>query len=159
VASSEYYPKLTLSALLGFEGLNSAAWSAANFQPQALLGLHWRLFDFGRVDAEVAQAKGVNAEALARYRSAMLKATEEVENALSLQLQFGAERQELSNEVGADQRARTASEQAYQGGVTGIAELLEQDRQLLAARDQLLVAQTGAARASVATYRALGGGW
>jgi NodT family efflux transporter outer membrane factor (OMF) lipoprotein len=159
VASSEYYPKFSLSAMIGFEGLNSAAWKANNFQPQALTGIHWRLFDFGRVDAEVAQAKGAHAEALARYRYAMLKATEEVENALSMQTQLTSERRELVSEVEADQRARQASQDAYQGGVTGIMELLEQDRQLLAARDQYLIAETGAARATVATYRALGGGW
>jgi len=89
----------------------------------------------------------------------MLKATEEVENALSMQTQLAAERRELRSEVEADQRARQASQDAYQGGVTGIMELLEQDRQLLAARDQYLIAETGAARATVATYRALGGGW
>jgi len=33
-----------------------------------MLGLHWRLFDSGRVDAEVAQAKGANAQVLAQYR-------------------------------------------------------------------------------------------
>src|SRR5258706_13520857 len=29
--------------------------------------LRWRLFDFGRVDAEVGQAKGANAEALLQF--------------------------------------------------------------------------------------------
>ena len=89
----------------------------------------------------------------------MLKATEEVEDALVMQTQLAAERMELRTEVDADQRARQAAQDAYQGGVTGIMELLEQDRQLLAARDQYLIAETGTARAAVATYRALGSGW
>jgi len=40
-------------------------------------GLRWRLFDFGKVDAEVGQAKGAEAEALAKYRQSVLRATVE----------------------------------------------------------------------------------
>ena len=158
-AMSEYYPKFSLSALLGFESLQSARASSATFQPQAVAGLHWRLFDFGRVDAEVAQAKGGNAEALARYRQAMLRATEDVENALLTQAQLDTERHELQREIAADADARSSAEDAYTGGTTSLLEVLEQDRQLLSARDQLASTDTDTARAVVATYRALGGGW
>jgi NodT family efflux transporter outer membrane factor (OMF) lipoprotein len=159
VAMAQYYPQVSLSALLGFEGLDTAGLNRSTFQPGILAGLRWRLFDFGRVDAEVAQAKGANAEALIRYRAAMLKATEEVENALSTLNQLALQRKELKAEVEADIRARQAAEDAYKGGVTGMMELLEQDRQLLASRDQLAVAEADSARAAVATFRALGGGW
>ena len=159
VAMSEYYPKLSLGGIVGFEGLDTAAMNSSTFQPAILAGLHWRLFDFGRVDAEVAQARGANAEALIGYRSSMLHATEDVENALSLQTTLATLRHELQAEVDADVRARGAAEDAYKGGVTGMLELLEQDRQLLSSRDQLAVADAGSARATVATFRALGGGW
>lgn len=159
VATAEYYPKFSLAALLGFESLSSATPSAASFQPLALIGLRWRLFDFGRIDAEVAHAKGANAEALAHYRLSMLRATEDVENALLMQTELDAERHELIREVDADVRARDSSEEAYKGGAISLMEVLEQDRQLLTARDQLARAQTGSGRAVVATFRALGGGW
>ncbi|HZV65250.1 MAG TPA: efflux transporter outer membrane subunit [Telluria sp.] len=159
VAAAEYYPKLSLSALLGFESLRSATPSAASFQPQALAGIRWRLFDFGRVDAEVARAKGANAEALARYRLSMLRATEDVENALVMAIELQAARKELTDEVDASARARDAAREAYLGGAVSLIEELEQDRQLLAARDQLSQADTDSNRALVATFRALGGGW
>ncbi|WP_295990315.1 efflux transporter outer membrane subunit [Rugamonas sp.] len=159
VATAEYYPKFSLSALLGFESLGTGTPSAASFQPSAVAGVRWRLFDFGRVDAEVARAKGANAEALARYRQSMLRATEDVENALVQHTQLDAERRELIDEVAADQRARDSSADAYRGGASSLTEVLEQDRQLLAARDQLASAQTSTGRAAVATFRALGGGW
>jgi outer membrane protein TolC len=47
--------------------------SGAN-QALGLLGLRWRLFDFGRVDAQIAAAHGQEAEALATYRLAVLRA-------------------------------------------------------------------------------------
>lgn len=160
VATAEYYPKLSLSALLGFESLSAGKlFTAQGFQPTAVAGLRWRLFDFGRVDAEVAQAKGANAEALADYRKSMLRATEDVEDALITLIQLEAQNQELATEIDAQARARNASEDAYKGGAVSLYEVLEQDRQLLAARDQQARVQSDNARAAVAAFRSLGGGW
>ncbi len=52
-------------------------------QAQGGLGLRWRLFDFGRVDAQIAPARGRQAEALAAYRLAALRAAQDVEDAFS----------------------------------------------------------------------------
>ncbi|MFZ6645139.1 efflux transporter outer membrane subunit [Undibacterium sp. TJN25] len=160
VATAEYYPKFSLSALIGFETLSGGTLlSAASFQPQAAAGLRWRLFDFGRVDAEVAQAKGANAEALINYRKSMLRATEDVENAVVELTQLEAQAKELNEEVAAHTRARDASEDAYKGGAISLFEVLQEERQLLTARDELARVHADNARAAVATFRALGGGW
>ncbi|TDF63460.1 efflux transporter outer membrane subunit [Cupriavidus sp. L7L] len=160
VATAEYYPKLSLSALLGFESLSAGKlFTAAAFQPAAAAGLRWRLFDFGRVDAEVAQARGANAEALATYRKAMLRATEDVENAIIALTQLELQSKDLAVEVAAHARARGAAEDAYKGGAVSLFEVLEEDRLLLAARDQQARVRADNARAAVATFRALGGGW
>ncbi|AOY90840.1 RND transporter [Cupriavidus sp. USMAA2-4] len=159
-AVAEYYPKVSLSALLGFESLSAGKLLTAQaFQPAATAGLRWRLFDFGRVDAEVASAKGAYAEALANYRKSMLQATSDVEDALIALTQLEAQSRELDREVGAHQRARDASEEAYKGGAVSLYEVLDEDRQLLASRDQLAKVKADNARAAVAAFRALGGGW
>ncbi|HUA81326.1 MAG TPA: efflux transporter outer membrane subunit [Dyella sp.] len=159
-ATAEYYPKVSLSALLGLESLNTGAlFTSGAFQPQAALGLHWRLFDFGRVDAEVAQAKGKNAEALATYRQSMLRATEDVENAIVALSELEQQHDVLIKEVDAHERARAAAEDAYKGGAVSLLEVLDEDRQLLASRDELARVHADDARAAVATFRALGGGW
>jgi NodT family efflux transporter outer membrane factor (OMF) lipoprotein len=160
VAVSAYYPSVSLSSLLGFASLDSGKLLAgSSFQPQAALGLHWRLFDFGRVDAEVRQAKGANAEAMAKYRSAMLRATEDVENAIVSLTQLEAQHALLSDEVSAHTRARDAAQDAYTGGAVSLLEVLDEDRQLLASRDLLSRVHTDDARSAVAAFRALGGGW
>lgn len=159
-ATAEYYPKVSLGALLGFDSLSSdELFSAKAFQPQATVGLHWRLFDFGRVDAEVAQAKGAHAEALASYRQSMLRATEDVENAVVALTELERQHAELADEVAAHERARAAAEDAYKGGAVSLLEVLDEDRQLLASRDELARVHADDARAAVATFRALGGGW
>jgi len=160
VAVAEYYPKVSLGGLLGFDSLHSGSlFSAAAFEPQALLGLHWRLFDFGRVDAEVARAKGGEAEALANYRQSMLRATEDVENAIVTLTELETQHDELIKEVAAHQQARAAAEDAYKGGAVSLIEVLDEDRQLLSSRDQLARVHADDARAAVAAFRSLGGGW
>jgi len=111
VAIAGYYPSFSLSGVLGFESLDTARLlSSSAFQPAALAGLHWRLFDFGRVDAEVEQARGANREALLRYRASMLRATEDVENALTALAQEAEQTRELSRETASLTRARDTAE-------------------------------------------------
>ena len=160
VAIAGYYPSLSLSGVLGFESLDvGKTLTSSAFQPAALLGLHWRLFDFGRVDAEVAQARGANREALLRYRQAMLRATEDVEDAIVALAELESQHALLAREVDAHLQARDAAQDAYRGGAVSLVEVLDEDRQLLAAQDLLASVRTDDARAAVAAFRALGGGW
>ena len=160
VAISDYYPKISLAGALGFDSISAGdLFSAKAFQPVGAGALRWRLFDFGKVGAEVAQARGSYAEALAEYRQAALKATEDVENALMALSQTQARLQELQGEVAALTRARDLSQQAYEAGAIPLTDVLDADRQLLGARDDLESTRADAARAAVRTYRALGGGW
>jgi len=159
-AVSDYYPKISLAGVLGYESSRpSDLFKAATFQPQGIAGLRWRVFDFGKVGAEVAQAKGAKAEALARYQQAVLRAAEDVENAFTSLVQLEAHREELLTEVAALTRARDASQEAYQGGVSALTDVLDADRQLLVAQDELAQTRADSARAAVGTFRALGGGW
>ena len=159
-ALAEYYPKISLAGVLGYESSRTGdLFKAATFQPEGVAGLRWRVFDFGKVSAEVAQAKGANAEALARYRQAVLRAAEDVEDAFTSLVQLEAHQQELLSEVAALTRARDASQEAYQAGVIALTDVLDADRQLLTTQDQLAQTRADSARAAVGTFRALGGGW
>jgi NodT family efflux transporter outer membrane factor (OMF) lipoprotein len=161
VAISEYYPKFSFGALLG----SATAISSGNLftsgarQTQGVLGLRWRLFDFGRVDAEIAVARGQEAETLAAYRLAVLRATEDVENALSALVKREAQLAILTQGESSLARARDNALAAYEGGVVSLIEVLDADGNLLEMRDAKAQAQTEAARAAIASFRALGGGW
>jgi NodT family efflux transporter outer membrane factor (OMF) lipoprotein len=160
VEVAEYYPKVSLAGLLGFQSLSAGKFlSAESFQPQATAGLRWRLFDFGRVDAEVAQAKSVNAQALIAYRQAVLRATEDVENSFMSLAQLELQIHDLADEVGALARARDASERSYLAGASSLTDVLDADRQSLVAEDELARARADIARSAVVSFRALGGGW
>jgi NodT family efflux transporter outer membrane factor (OMF) lipoprotein len=160
VALSEYYPKISLSGLLGVESLSTQKlFSAAAFQPAATGALRWRLFDFGKVDAEVAASRGRDAEALAQYRATVLHAAEDVENAFTGLVQTEKRTGSLQAQVASLARARDLSQQSYGAGAIALTDVLDADRQLLAAQDDLARNRADAAREAVRSYRALGGGW
>jgi outer membrane protein TolC len=55
--------------------------------------------------------------------------------------------------------AHATAPKSYAAGVIGLTDVLDADRQLLAAKDDLAVARESVARAAIGSYRALGGGW
>ena len=160
VAVADYYPHVSLSGLFGVASLGtSTLFTGGAVQASGGAGLRWRLFDFGRVDAEVADARGRHAEALAAWRGSVLAAAEDVETALARLGEAHAERANLERQVAALDRARTQARDAYAGGVTGLIDVTDANRELLAASDRLATVRAEEARSAVAAYRALGGGW
>ncbi|WP_321851952.1 TolC family protein [Pseudomonas paraveronii] len=160
-AISEYYPKFSVGALLG----SATSVSSTNLfsndasQASAVLGLRWRLFDFGRINAQIDLAKGQEAEALAAYRQSVLRASEDVETAFSVLINREQQFKHLAQGEAAFTKARDRSLTAYEKGVVSLIEVLNADENVLAASDGRAQAQTESARAAVATFKALGGGW
>jgi len=160
VAISEYYPKFSLSGLLGTATMGAGGlFSAGATQANGVLGLRWRLFDFGRVDAEIKAARGRNAEALAAYRLTVLRASQDVEDAFSTLVQQEERARALTDGEASLVRARDASSAAYKGGVASLIEVLDADRRLLENRDNMIQARAASAHGAVSSFRALGGGW
>ncbi|WP_033577674.1 efflux transporter outer membrane subunit [Dickeya chrysanthemi] len=161
VAVAEYYPKFSLSGLLGSATTVSSGNLFSNGASQAsgVIGLRWRLFDFGRINAQINQAKGQEAEMLAAYRLSVLQATEDVENAFSALVNNEEQARVLTQGVDSLSRARDAAFAAYQHGTLSLIEVLQADESLLRASDARLQAQAESARAAVAAFKALGGGW
>ena len=157
-ALAEYWPKFNLSALFGFSSndLSLLGGNSANVITGAV-GLRWRLFDFGRVDAEVAGARGAEREALAAYRAAVLSAGGDVENAF---ITLAGARRALAARETADATADHLLAQARASQRAGQASQIElvtaQARRIDAAR-AMLAARANVATALIACHRALGG--
>jgi len=161
VAVAEYYPKLSLSGLIGSATSVGSGnlFSSGAEQAAGMLGLRWRLFDFGRINSQINLAKGHEAELLAAYRLSVLRATSDVENAFSALVKREEQASVLAQGVDSLGRAREASFAAYQGGIVSLIEVLQADESLLRASDARAQAQTESSRAAVAAFKALGGGW
>lgn len=159
-AVAEYFPKFSLSGLIGTVTTGSSALFTGDAnQASGVLGLRWRLFDFGRIEAEIAASRGREAEALAAYKLAALHASEDVENAITTLLRRESQLRTLSDGEIALSRVRAAAQAAYEGGVVSLLEVLDADGRLLSQRDAMAVAQLEASRAAVTSFKALGGGW
>ena len=160
VAISEYYPKFSLSALLG----SATAVSSGNLMTSARASI--------RACSDFAGACSTSAVSMHRspqlaadrrdtggYRLAVLRATEEVENSFSALVNREAQVDILTQGESSLTRARESSLAAYKGGVVSLIEVLDADTNLLQVQDAKAQAQTEAARAAIASFRALGGGW
>lgn len=157
-ALSEYWPKVSLSGMFGFSSndLSLLGGNSANVITGAI-GLRWRLFDFGRVDAEVAAARGAEREALAAYRGSVLTAGGDVENAF---LALGAAQRTLVARRSADAIEASLFDQvraSQRAGQSSEAELVAAQTRRIDSQRALLAAQNGLSSALVRCHRALGG--
>ena len=73
--------------------------------------------------------------------------------------QAQARLEQLGGEVESLTRARDLSQRAYKAGAITLTDVLDADRQLLVARNEVESTRADAACAAVGTFRALGGGW
>lgn len=156
-AMAGYYPSLSLSGVLSLQATTGGAFTSGDAVNAAgLLGLRWRLFDFARVDAEIRQAKGQQAAALAAYRQALLQATEDVENALfALQSrqEEAVSRQNQVELLGSANEAVNASWKAQQASRL---DALSIEQQWLSAEHGSLSAIGSAVRAQIQVYKVAG---
>lgn len=159
-AIAEYYPKVSLSGLIGSATTASGnLFSSGANQAAGLLGLRWRLFDFGRINAQIRLAKGQEAEMLAAYQLAVLHAAEDVENSLSTLSKRKEQLVALQDGENALHHAQKIALIAYQKGVNSRIEVLQADSNALQFSDRKIQSQTDSALAAVAVYKSLGGGW
>lgn len=159
-ALSDYYPKFSLSALVGSTAtVGSQLFQSPANETLGVLGLRWRLFDFGRVDAEVKAARGRRAEALAAYRLSVLHATADVENAFAGLAKYDRQQQILKTGMTAQASARDSISAGYGKGRNSYLDVLNADSTLQRLQDAQILAQSAAARSAIATFEALGGGW
>jgi outer membrane protein TolC len=89
----------------------------------------------------------------------MLRATEDVENAITTFVQSNMQKDELMSAVKAHELAYAAAQEEYNAGTVDFIEVLVEEGQLLAVREAVARMQADEASAAVSIFRALGGGW
>lgn len=160
VAMAEYFPRVSLSGSFGVQAGATDRLSNSDARFWSIgPALRWRLFDFGRIDAEVAERRGAEAEALARYRLAVLTALEEVETSLATVAGRRARLDALDQAVAAGRRSLDLAEEQYRRGIATFLAVLEARRALDQSEADRAAARQEAADAAIAAFRALGGGW
>ena len=163
VATTDLFPRLTLTGRLGTQGLDVTDLAkGAGLSWATGPALSWPVFDAGRIRAKVAAIKvqdARQAQALARYEQVILTGLEEVENALAAYSKEQARQQWLTASVAAHTDAVEIATDRYLSGLENYLSVALARRALHTAQDAFAQSQTALASHVVALYTALGGGW
>lgn len=156
-AKADYLPRLTLGGTAGFtstafDSLGRSGTGRYAVGPM----LTWPAFNLGRVKASVDAARAFEVEARARYEQTVLLAREEVESTLAAYAGARERLSRLAEAAEASGRAADLARLRFEGGVTDFLQVLDAERSLLAAQDQLAQGRTDAVTALVAVNRAVG---
>lgn len=158
VAEADLYPALRLSG-----AIDTASDSVGDLFDVSvgtlIAGVTAPIFQGGQIRARIEQQKGSADVALANYRSAILAALLDVENALQA---AKASRERESALRDAEQAALASLEIAeirYRGGAVDFQTLLDTQRSVLTVQDNRASASAARSTAAIQLFKALGGGW
>ena len=159
-AVADFYPKFSFT---GDFGLDATKFNPLFNQSSRFFiidpSISWRLFDFGRTAANVDQEKARTRDAILAYQDAVLTALREVEDALVAYANEQDHRAALADAVASARDSVAISTDQYKNGVIDFLQVLDAQRQLLSAQDELAQSDQTIATNLVALYKALGGGW
>jgi len=159
VATADLFPRFNI---LGSFGRSSNDLGSLNASSQFWSGglfFQWPIFAGGRIRANIRVQEARQEQALLQYEQGVLIALEEVENALSAHGQELRRQDWLRASVAANRRALELATERYTGGLESFLAVLDAQRSVYAAEDQLVQSERNVAIALIAVYKALGGGW
>lgn len=158
VEQAQLYPALRLTG--SFSGVSKSFGDALDNGVGSLIGgITAPLFQGGRIRAAIEGQKASTDAAMASYRSIVLVALEEVENALTSVNAAARREQQVLISADAAQNAAIYARSQYRAGLIDFQILLETERSLLSSQDNAASARADRATATVTLYKALGGGW
>lgn len=158
-AIAEWFPKLSLAALLGFRNTNlEDLFKSSSFSYGVVGNLLQPLVNFGRIQAGIDLADAQQKEAYLAFEKAVLEALRETETALTRYLKEEVRRQNLARLVEDQRESVRLSQLRYQEGVISFLDVLEAQRALLAAELELARSVAATSTNLIAVYKALGGG-
>ncbi len=160
IATADLYPTLSLGGTIGMEALDfedlaegsSLFWSLV---PQ----ISWPIFTGGKIQNRIRAEEARTQQALAAYEQTVLRALEEVQNALVAYGQEKQRRDRLLDAVRASQRAVDLVETQYVSGLTNFQNFLDAQRSLFRQQDELAQSAGQVVNNLITLNRSLGGGW
>ena len=160
VAVADLYPRFSLSGSFSLQSSDTDKlldWNSRSFGIGP--AVRWPIFDAGALRAVVNVRNAQQEQALVRYELTVLRALEEVHDALTAFITEQDRRVSLQAAVKANEESVQLAEGLYRQGVTDFTSVLDAQRQLYRSQEDLLQSETTVTTSLVALYKALGGGW
>jgi multidrug efflux system outer membrane protein len=160
VATADLFPRFSLTGTLGVAATDAAnvfkgGSRFSSIGPEVV----WPIFAGGRIRASIRVEEARQEAALARYEQTILGALEETENALVAYGNEQVRRASLAEAVDESRLALQLSRELYLRGLADFLSVLDNQRSVYAAEDQLVLSDRTRAVSLIALYKALGGGW
>jgi outer membrane protein, multidrug efflux system len=119
----------------------------------------WRILDLGHVRSQIQTANAQAQQSLAIYDETVLTSLEEVENALVAYAKEQVRQRALQDAVNANRSAVEIASELYKNGLTSFLSVVDAERSLYEAEDELVQSERTVSVNLVTLYKALGGGW
>ncbi len=160
VAKADLFPKFYLTGVAGFEGISTDDWfkSGSRFWSVGP-AVQWRIFDAGRIRANIQVQTARQEQAMANYENTALSAFEDVENALTAYAKEQIRRRSLADAVESNKDSLHLANQLYANGLSSFINVLDAERSLYQTQDELVQSDRAISANLIALYKSLGGGW
>ncbi len=159
-AKADLYPHFYLTGLAGLESLNfGSLFNIASGYYDVGPGITWKVFDAGKIRAQVLAERARTDEAAAAYQTTVLNALKEVETALVAYGQAKARHDSLASEIAADRTNLDLAHQLYDRGIEDFFPVLDAENNLDTAEYDLAASDRETDTSLIALYKSLGGGW
>jgi NodT family efflux transporter outer membrane factor (OMF) lipoprotein len=165
VAKADLYPAFSLSGNFGFLASDVGSFKLSDmFQwksstAQAGPSVQWNILNYGRITNNVRVQDARFQELLITYQNTVLKAQQEVEDALVAFLRAQEQAAFLAQSVTAAKSALDLAVVQYREGTKDFTTVLIAQQTLLSEQDNLSATLGNVSSSLVGVYRALGGGW
>ncbi|WP_368518135.1 efflux transporter outer membrane subunit [Rhizobium sp.] len=159
-AVANRYPSVSLAGDIATTGtkigdLGKSSTISWSFGPS----LSIPIFQGGQLKAAVEVAQAQRDQYFVAYRSSILTALEDVENAIVSLAQERVKSGKLASSTGHYREAARLARALYSSGSESFLDLLEAERSLYSAEDSLIESQVAITTDYIALNKALGGGW
>jgi len=139
VAHRDLYPSFPLTASVGQESNVLSDLANSNFNVWSILAnFSAPIIDGGERRSELGAANARAKQALALYRSTVLDAFEEVENALGSEYYLERQQKSFINALSAARSAETRTRRNYENGLVEILTLLDAQRRSFSTEESLI---------------------
>ena len=159
-AEAEFYPDVNLIGDVNVQSLTlKKLFHAASTQWTLGPTITIPIFEGGRLRGNLALKESRHREAAIEFQKALLRAWQEVDDALTAYAQAQKRRASAARGVAQDKTALNAAKRRYQQGLVDFLNVNASLAQLLRSENALVQSDTEIATDLVNLYRALGGGW
>lgn len=160
MAKADFYPRISLNGSAGFQSLqlsSLADWASGQF----VIGpsITFPIFEGGRLKGTLQLREAQQQEAAILYKRTVLEAWREVDDALLVYDAEQRRRDRLASAVSLNERALGVAQQRYKAGALDYLDVLNVQKQLLAAQSDLERSKATAAENLITLCKSLGGGW